>query len=353
MCGASLDEEAEPEPVEETKRRIPGWVGSVAVAVLALAILGAGGFGLYSMLAAEPEPEPTAVPVTPTTASTPTPSPTPTETPVPTATPTPVPPRAHHVQEGETISDIAELYGVTIDEVLALNPEVDPELINPGQVVLIPADEPAAGALIAGETEDPESTQAGFVVHVVSSGETLSSIAVDYGVSVSAIRAANDLSPDDETIRAEQSLVIPMNTPTPSPTPTPDLNTTPTASPLYASPPLLNPPDGAVLTGGSPVLLQWASVSVLEDNEWYELSLWQPAGGVVSNTVRIRATAWRVPLDLMAEAEGEAPEFLWRVQVVRETAEQVHEKAGAPSEVRGFVWKGATPTRPPNATSTP
>lgn len=351
MCGASLVEEEEPEQEEEKKRAIPGWVGSVAAIVLALAILGGGGFGLYTMLAVEPEPEPTEVPVTPSPTATLVPSPTPTDTPVPTPTPTPLPPQAHDVQEGETVSDIAALYDVTVDEILALNPEVDPELIQPGQVLLVPAPNPQADAVAAAEAGDAASTSDGFVVHVVSPGETLSTIAEDYGVSVSVVRTANDLSPDDETIRAEQSLVIPLSTPTPSPTPTADPDATPTVMAPYTPPKLLHPPDGAALDS-APVLLQWASVSVLERDEWYELRLWQPSGDVVSATVQTRATAWRVPSDLLQRADADAPTFRWRVRVVRETGEQIYEEAGVPSASYSFLWQGAT-TPSSGATPTP
>jgi len=350
MCGASLAEEEKPDQEEEKKRRVPSWVGSVAVVVLALAILGAGGFGLYTMLAVEPELEPTTPAATPSPTPTPVPSSTPTSTPVPTSTPTPLPPRAHDVQEGETLSDIAELYEVTVDEILALNPSLDPELIKPDQVLLIPAPTPVTGA---SRTEASESKPSGFVVHVVNPGETLSSIAEEYGVSVSVIRTANDLSPDDETIRAEQSLVIPVNTPTPTTTPTVDPNATPKPESSYASPPLLWPPDEATFTDGAPVMLQWASVGVLEDDEWYELYVWQPSSGVVSDTVRMRATAWRVPFELLQKASGDTPSFRWRVRVVREAAEQVYEEAGAPSATRSFVWQGSVSTRLPPPTPTP
>ncbi len=344
MCGASLVEE-EPEQDEEKERTIPSWVGSVAVVVLALVILGAGGFGLYTMLAVEPEPEPVVVAVTPSPTSTPVASPKPSDTPVPTSTPTPLPPRAYDVREGETLSDIADLYALTVEEILALNPDVDPELIQPGQVLLIPAPTPTADTSLSGEGDGLESAPGEFVVHVVSSGETLSSIAEEYGVPVSIIRTANDISPDDETIRAEQSLVIPLSTHTPTSTPTVDPNATMTPVPSYTSPPLLYPPDGAVLTDVVPVLLQWASISVLEGDEWYELYVWQPADDVVSSTVRTRATAWRVPFDLLQKADGDAPEFHWRVQVVRESADQVYEEAGAPSAAYSFVWQGPAPTQ--------
>lgn len=354
MCGASLVEEAEPEQVEEKKHAVPGWVGSVVAILLSLTILGAGGFGLYTMLSVEPEPEPTTVVVTPSPTATVEPSSTSTDTPVPTSTPTPVPPQTHKVEEGETVSDIANLYGVTVDDILALNPDLDPELIKPEQVILVPAPTPAiVNALGSGEAGGPGSASGEFLVHVVSLGETLSSIAEEYQVSVSLIRAANDLAPDDETIRPDQTLIIPQDTPTPTVTPTADPNATVTPMPLYTSPALLHPPDEAVLSDGMPVLLQWSSVSVLEDNEWYELYLWQPAGGVLSDTIRTRATAWRVPVDWLQEANNEAPRFHWRIRVVRETAEQVYEVASVPSASYSFVWRKPTPTEPPQMTPTP
>jgi LysM repeat protein len=344
MCGADLDEEEEtPEP-EEEKPRVPGWVGSVVAAFLAMVIVAGGGFGLYKMLA-EPDPEPTVSPATPSPTPTPTASATPTYTPAPTSTPTPLPPRAHSVQEGETMSDIAELYETTVDEILALNPDVDPELIQTDQVLLVPAAVAASDSLPPGTTATPGA----FVIHIVESGETLIAIAEEYGVPISLIRTANDLAPEDETIRTGQSLIIPQPTPTPeaSPTAIPDATSTPIAR--YGAPTLLYPADGAVFAAGeAPVLLQWASVSILRENEWYQLDLSQRAGGIVSSTVRTRATAWRVPLDVLQRAGDDEAEFRWRVQIVREVREQTYEEAGAVSAIRSFVWRAPTltPTSP-------
>jgi LysM repeat protein len=253
------------------------------------------------------------------------------------------------VQEGETMSDIAELYDITVDEILALNPSAEPELIRAGEILLVPAATPTPGPTPTGAAT---ATPSGFVIHVVESGETLLAIAEQYSVPLSAIRTANDLAPDDDTIRAGQSLIIPQGTPTPIASPTVVRNTTPTQVARYPAPPLLYPADGTVFAEGeAPVLVQWASVSVLRDNEWYQVSLSQPSGGVVSGTVRTRATAWRVPLDLLQGAEADAGEFQWRVQVVRETADTTYQPAGAPSEIRSFVWQKPTPS--PNSTATP
>jgi LysM repeat protein len=224
-------------------------------------------------------------------------------------------------------------------------------LIREGEVLLVPAATPTPGPTPTGA---PTATPSGFVIHVVESGETLIAIAEQYEVPLSLIRTANDLTPEDVTIRVGQSLIIPQATPTAVASPTVVRNATPTPVDRYSAPPLLYPADGAVLAEReAPVLLQWVSVSVLRDNEWYEVSLSQPSGGVVSGTIRTRATAWRVPLDLLQKAESEASEFRWRVQVVREIAEDTYEAVGAPSRHRTFVWQKVTPTTAASATPTP
>jgi LysM repeat protein len=249
------------------------------------------------------------------------------------------------------MSDIAEAYDVTINEILSLNPEAEPELIRAGQVLLVPADSPVVG--LANAAADSGSETDEFVVHVVSPGETLSTIAAEYGVSVSVIQRANDLSTDDETIRAEQSLVIPMHTPTPSPTPTVNPDLTPVAVPPYPSPPLLSPPDGAVLTDEAPVLLQWASIGILKADEWYELSLWELVRGGVLHTAYTRATAWRVPLDLVQRASSPNLTLRWRVRVVEEVGDDTYQEVGEPSATYEFVWRGKVSPESSTTTATP
>ena len=347
MCGAFLDEE-EPVAEQRARRGFPGWARAMVVVVLALAILAAGGFGFYTLMTISPEPvTPTA---TPTRTPTVTPTGTPTLTPTPSSTPTPVPPRPHQVQPDETLSEIAEEYDVTVQEILALNPDVQPELIQVGQVLLIPAaafDSVTDTADLDGSATVP----AGYVVHIVQPGETLSEIAEREGVSMESIRLSNDMEPYDNTIRASQLLIIPLGTPEPTPTPTVDPNATPTPLPPYRSPPLLSPFDGHVFTGSDePVLLQWASVGILKNDEWYEMLLFQPPGGVVSVTHHTRGTSWRAPLDLLQTANADVRQFNWQVQVVREArAEErvVYEAAGGTSDVRSFIWLV------PAATATP
>jgi LysM repeat protein len=97
------------------------------------------------------------------------------------------------------------------------------ETIFPDDVLIIYLTEDAVVAL----TATPEPTEEGEgdgVIHEVKAGDTLSEIAVQYGVTVDALKAANDL--DSDTIRVGQELVIPGTGTTPTPaagkTPTPD-----------------------------------------------------------------------------------------------------------------------------------
>ena len=102
-----------------------------------------------------PTPTDTPIPTnTPTpTATRPAPSPTPTTPPTvvavtrvtntptstPTvATPTPVPPVTYIVQPGDTLSEIAARFDVTLAALMEANDITDPTLIRPGRVLIIP-----------------------------------------------------------------------------------------------------------------------------------------------------------------------------------------------------------------------
>jgi len=115
-------------------------------------------------------PTPTNTPIVTTTA-TPTatrrpPSPTPTvqatatstvaqvtRTPTPTptrATSTPVPPVTYIVQPGDTLSEIAVRFGVTLAALIEANDITDPTLIRPGRVLIIPV--PGATVVVSTES---------------------------------------------------------------------------------------------------------------------------------------------------------------------------------------------------------
>ncbi len=91
---------------------------------------------------ASPTPSPVSAPPTSSPQlteqpGTGTPQPRRTPTAPPTVTPEPTP-FVHVVQAGESLIYIANLYGVTVDDIVALNDITNPNRIHVGQQLLIP-----------------------------------------------------------------------------------------------------------------------------------------------------------------------------------------------------------------------
>ena len=130
---------------------------------------------------------------------------TPTATPAPTAT-------THVVVEGDTLSAIADQYGVTVEAIMEENDISDASLIFVGQELTIPA--------ATTGSEDATTPDGGSQTHVVVEGDTLSAIAEQYGVTIEAISEANGLT--NSVIFVGQELTIPEAAPAPDPTAAPE-----------------------------------------------------------------------------------------------------------------------------------
>lgn len=98
----------------------------------------------------------------------------------------------HRVRAGETLSQIAERYGVSIAQLKMTN-RIRTNLIRPGQRLRIPF----GGADVVSDTK----------IYTVRAGDTLSTIASRYGVSVVRLKRANRLSGD--SLRIGDRLEIP------------------------------------------------------------------------------------------------------------------------------------------------
>lgn len=98
----------------------------------------------------------------------------------------------HRVRAGETLSQIAERYGVSIAQLKMTN-RIRTNLIRPGQRLRIPF----GGADAVSDTK----------IYTVKAGDTLSTIASRYGVSVVRLKRANRLSGD--SLRIGDRLEIP------------------------------------------------------------------------------------------------------------------------------------------------
>lgn len=362
ICGAELTPSGsivapKIEAVSRPAPRRASWLIVAIVAGLIVLLLGAGGVFLRARAttAAQPTrtPAPTATETLPPT-ETPTPPPpteTPTPSPAPTQPNTAVPPRKYTVRPGETLSIIAERFGTTVERLQRFNNLKDTDVIQVGQELLIPA---------AGSTPEPTTTRRptetfvpgptpGTVLHVVQTGDTLLGIALKYGVPMNVIQKANDIK-DAETIRVGQQLVIPIG---PQDTPTPGPQATPTGLPTYPAPVLLSPLNDQAFEGNDePILLQWASVGLLRQNEYYLVRLEQVEAGAPPTTFRTRATGWHIPVELFPKVEDTHRAFQWQVRVVRVTGTQpdgtpIYSNAGPPSATRTFLWLVARPTPTP------
>ncbi|HEU4680260.1 MAG TPA: LysM peptidoglycan-binding domain-containing protein, partial [Gemmatimonadales bacterium] len=113
----------------------------------------------------------------------------------------------HRVKRGETISEIADEYGVSQRELLDWNGLDRKGRIRAGQRIRVsPPDARPASPPQPQEVTPQES--AGARTHIVRRGETLKGLARRYGVSIQALRTANGLA-ERETLKAGVALKIP------------------------------------------------------------------------------------------------------------------------------------------------
>jgi LysM repeat protein len=128
------------------------------------------------------------------------------------------------VQSGDSLSSIAVNAGVTLAALESVNPQItNPSLIFVGEVINLPS-----GAVIpvTGGTAVPTPAP-GTNTYTVVSGDTLSSIAVNAGVTLAALEAANPQITNANTIfvgdviNLPAGAVIPVTGGTAVPTPAP------------------------------------------------------------------------------------------------------------------------------------
>jgi murein DD-endopeptidase MepM/ murein hydrolase activator NlpD len=104
-------------------------------------------------------------------------------------------PISYTVQPGDTLAIISRRYNVTVETLAQLNHLANPNLIYVGQALLVPAIGGAASPL-------------GGAVYVVQVGDTMARIAARYGTSVWAVAQANAIG-NPSLIYVGQRLLIP------------------------------------------------------------------------------------------------------------------------------------------------
>lgn len=105
----------------------------------------------------------------------------------------------HEVKAGDTLWGIAQLYGVTVEELVKLNGIPNPQLILPGQLIKLPG----GGDSEAGESAAPSAD----LEYIVQPGDTSSEIAYRFDMSLEELRDANQIS-DVNVIQPGQRLKV-------------------------------------------------------------------------------------------------------------------------------------------------
>ena len=111
------------------------------------------------------------------------------------------------VQSGDTLGKIALNFSTTTDNLITINNLSNPNMLFVGQVLNVPA------AAVA-PTPPPPAPVVPTTEHVVQSGDTLSKIALKYGVTTDELAKANNIS-NPKMLFIGQRLIIPTKAPAP------------------------------------------------------------------------------------------------------------------------------------------
>lgn len=118
---------------------------------------------------------------------------------------------AHKVKRGETIGGIARRYHVTVSQLRSWNRIGPKGMIRAGRVLRLYGGSAAAARPRAASTRSATksaATVSGARSHFVKTGDTLSSLARRYGVTVQMLRVANNLAPN-RPLPAGRRITIP------------------------------------------------------------------------------------------------------------------------------------------------
>lgn len=372
----------EPWRIERMVQRVPGHLGEesrfspwlVVGAVAVVVVVGAMLLFFSNFSASGGGPAPTTVtPRARTTVIRVTATPAVTSTPKPAAT---VAYQKYTVKRGDTLSTIAQKFKISVEAIRAANNLPD-DTIHVGDIlnIPVPAPTPTKGAvsdnatpgstppdtplvfrtptLIAlAETSTPAppttpTATPGVVAYIVRQGDTLIAIAAVYSTTVQSILDLNKMN--GPSIRAGDTLTVPIGAWTPTPTATVFVVPTITVTPqfLYAAPALLSPKDGAEVAHGDTAVLTWASAGTLNEGEYYVVHL-----AYANNGEEVNLPGYEVDegtlLTLNTSPVNDAgpTQYWWYVVVVRGSGcgpnapAAIQPCAVSPiSETRSFIWK--------------
>ncbi len=362
VCGTPLTTTAGARKASGIQPRRPAEVRlnlpvAIILGILMLALIG---LLIYFILDRSNKPSDVTLALlteTPTATATITQTPTITPTSTPEPTWTPLPPIEVKVRANEYCSTFAGLYNVSILSIIRQNNLDANCTISEGMTLFIPQPTLTASPM---PTATPDLTQVASlpqndcdktITVEIGPTDTLSSIAMNYNVSITLIKEYNRMTSD--IVRQGDNIVVPLceRLPTAGPSPTP------TDPPPYPAPNLLLPNSGTAFTStADSVTLQWAAVADLRPNELYRVTIQDLTSDVERILVEyVRDTKFIIPVTFRPY-DTTCHIIQWTVAVARQTnpgdPNPIYIEAGNAAQPRVFSWVG-TGTAPTQDTTTP
>jgi membrane-bound lytic murein transglycosylase D len=124
---------------------------------------------------------------------------------------------SYKIMPGDNLSDIAKEFGVSLEDVMRVNNLRNPHLIYAGKEIILPAIGVSSFSIVksaaaTARRDVVSEDRVEMVSHRVRRGETLSSIALRYGVEMKEIVRVNGIG-DVNSLREKQTLKIPLTVP--------------------------------------------------------------------------------------------------------------------------------------------
>lgn len=117
-----------------------------------------------------------------------------------------VPTKEYIVRQNDTLSSIATCHGLGLGEVIRLNNLPNPDVIFPGQHIMLPLS--ASQNACETSTQPSQTTESRYDIYIVKRGDTLSRISSILGIPLRELRAINQISSD--LIVPGQKLQVPL-----------------------------------------------------------------------------------------------------------------------------------------------
>ncbi len=117
----------------------------------------------------------------------------------------------HRVREGDTVESIAALYNADVEAIVAANGIADPNSLALDQELLVPGGRVPSRALLASRSGQRGAGPLRPGIYVVQEGDTLAQIASNFGITVETLLWANRFSDPNLIVPGTELVVLPVS----------------------------------------------------------------------------------------------------------------------------------------------